>query len=266
MEYSLEIEKAYLRQFEAERVITINAASALRMRLSKHPQLGTLMLQLDELRDDYYKTSKSYKRMKWPSLVKRFDSLFARTTELKVLAQEALQGIVESEYEKEVGIEIVQIKEEEKPIIETLNETVQNNEEDSEDPILVETYKDHPVLKYPGEDGYRIDFGTKRSKLVDTIEAARALLDPKRPKAKKKTGKIKDPNQTELPIRGGVRPGAGRKSKGVKKPITMAIPAEQWAYIDNLIQTKVYEGYADLFRNALYVMLPEIVDLGKQPD
>ncbi|BFH11005.1 hypothetical protein J6TS7_57830 [Paenibacillus dendritiformis] len=41
----------------------------------------------------------------------------------------------------------------------------------------VEKYKGYWILKNGTEDGYRVDFGTKRSKLVETIEEARGLVD-----------------------------------------------------------------------------------------
>jgi len=41
----------------------------------------------------------------------------------------------------------------------------------------IENYKNYLILQYYGENGYRVDFGTKRSKLVDTVEEARQLVD-----------------------------------------------------------------------------------------
>ena len=42
---------------------------------------------------------------------------------------------------------------------------------------VIEWYKGYSILQYVSENGYRVDFGTKRSKLVETIEEARKLID-----------------------------------------------------------------------------------------
>lgn len=52
-----------------------------------------------------------------------------------------------------------------------------------------------------------------------------------------------------LPKRGGKRAGAGRKSLGVKKPVSITLPDEVWNEIDNLIQNGDYKSYADYFRS-----------------
>lgn len=41
----------------------------------------------------------------------------------------------------------------------------------------IEEYKGYMILQYDSEPGYRVDFGTMRSELVDTIEEARGLID-----------------------------------------------------------------------------------------
>jgi hypothetical protein len=41
----------------------------------------------------------------------------------------------------------------------------------------IEEYKGYSIIQYEHESGYRVDFGTMRSKLVDTIEEARGLID-----------------------------------------------------------------------------------------
>lgn len=41
----------------------------------------------------------------------------------------------------------------------------------------IEEYKGYWILRYGTEDGFRVDFGTMRSKLVATVEEARALID-----------------------------------------------------------------------------------------
>jgi len=50
--------------------------------------------------------------------------------------------------------------------------------------------------------------------------------------------------------RGGKREGAGRKSFGVKKPVSIALPQSVWDDIDDLIQNGQYKSYADFFRSA----------------
>lgn len=42
---------------------------------------------------------------------------------------------------------------------------------------VVDKYRDHVILRYKGEDGVRVDFGTIRSKEVPAIEDARKLID-----------------------------------------------------------------------------------------
>ena len=41
----------------------------------------------------------------------------------------------------------------------------------------IENYRGYLIVRYKSEDGFRIDFGAKRSKLVRTIEEARRLID-----------------------------------------------------------------------------------------
>ncbi|SYX84591.1 hypothetical protein [Paenibacillus alvei] len=48
--------------------------------------------------------------------------------------------------------------------------------------------------------------------------------------------------------RGGARKGAGRKSIGVKKPVTISMPQSEWDEIDSLIQSGEFQSYADYFR------------------
>jgi hypothetical protein len=42
---------------------------------------------------------------------------------------------------------------------------------------VVAKYKGKEIQKYSNESGYRVDFGTKRSKMVLTVEDARELID-----------------------------------------------------------------------------------------
>lgn len=59
-----------------------------------------------------------------------------------------------------------------------------------------------------------------------------------------------NPNQeVEQPKRGGKRAGAGRKSKGVKKVVSIVLPQEVWDDIDNQIQNDADIGsYSQYFR------------------
>jgi len=41
----------------------------------------------------------------------------------------------------------------------------------------VENYKGYLILQYDKENGYRVDFGTMRSKLVETVDEAKQLVD-----------------------------------------------------------------------------------------
>jgi hypothetical protein len=41
----------------------------------------------------------------------------------------------------------------------------------------IEEYKGYSILQYETEEGYRVDFGTKRSIELPTVEAARQLID-----------------------------------------------------------------------------------------
>lgn len=40
-----------------------------------------------------------------------------------------------------------------------------------------EPYRGIPIWKMLSEDGYRVDFGTMRSKLVNTVDEAKELID-----------------------------------------------------------------------------------------
>ena len=44
-------------------------------------------------------------------------------------------------------------------------------------PKVIEIYKGYSILQYDTENGYRVDFGTKRTKLVQTIKEAKELVD-----------------------------------------------------------------------------------------
>ena len=42
---------------------------------------------------------------------------------------------------------------------------------------VVAAYKGYEIKKYSNESGYRVDFGTKRSKMVPTVEDAQRLIE-----------------------------------------------------------------------------------------
>ncbi|MEE4580557.1 hypothetical protein [Paenibacillus polymyxa] len=49
--------------------------------------------------------------------------------------------------------------------------------------------------------------------------------------------------------RGGARKGAGRKSLGIKKSVTITLPQERWDEIDSLIKNGKFKSYPDYFRH-----------------
>lgn len=55
--------------------------------------------------------------------------------------------------------------------------------------------------------------------------------------------------QAELVMqRGGYRPGAGRKAKGIRRPVKINLPQEEWDYIEGLIENEHVESLAEYFR------------------
>lgn len=48
---------------------------------------------------------------------------------------------------------------------------------------------------------------------------------------------------------GGVREGAGRKRIGVKRPVSITLPEEDWEQIERLIKSGHCKSYADYFRS-----------------
>ncbi|MDF1587099.1 hypothetical protein [Marinimicrococcus flavescens] len=65
----------------------------------------------------------------------------------------------------------------------------------------------------------------------------------------KKEPQIKE-GQVSLSLRGGARPGAGRKSLGVKRKVSIVLPAEDWEYIDSLVADKKFASVAEYFRHS----------------
>jgi len=61
--------------------------------------------------------------------------------------------------------------------------------------------------------------------------------------------------QLAISIRGGARKGAGRKSLGVKKPVSIVLEQHEWDEIDSLIQSGDYKSYSDYFRQAARVWM-----------
>ncbi len=64
--------------------------------------------------------------------------------------------------------------------------------------------------------------------------------------------------QMKLEMRGGARKGAGRPSKGIKKPVSITIPKEEWDLIDKCIAEGHYKTYADYFRHAHHILLKRV--------
>lgn len=69
-----------------------------------------------------------------------------------------------------------------------------------------------------------------------------------------KATEIKE-GQVTLSIRGGKRPGAGRKAIGIKKAVSISLPSETWSDIEALISSGQYDSNADFFRSAAFVLL-----------
>lgn len=69
---------------------------------------------------------------------------------------------------------------------------------------------------------------------------------PKKQEMKKET-EIKE-GQMKMDLRGGARPGAGRKLIGKRKPVKITLAPESWEEIDNLIQSGHFPSYAEYFR------------------
>lgn len=64
---------------------------------------------------------------------------------------------------------------------------------------------------------------------------------------KKKVTEIKG-EQLKLAIHGGRRKGAGRKTIGIRKPVSINLPAEIWERIDDLIKISDIKTYSEYFR------------------
>lgn len=60
---------------------------------------------------------------------------------------------------------------------------------------------------------------------------------------------MKKGQQEKMDFRGGSRPGAGRKSIGDTKRLSITLPPGEWDKIDKLIQLGHAKNYADYFRN-----------------
>lgn len=54
--------------------------------------------------------------------------------------------------------------------------------------------------------------------------------------------------ETETKKMGGVRKGAGRPKIGLKRPVSITLPEEDWQQIDRLVQSGHCKSYADYFR------------------
>lgn len=71
--------------------------------------------------------------------------------------------------------------------------------------------------------------------------------EPLKKQEMKKETEIKE-GQMKMDLRGGARPGAGRKSIGKRKAVKIALSLEAWEEIDNLIQSGHFPSYAEYFR------------------
>lgn len=85
--------------------------------------------------------------------------------------------------------------------------------------------------------------GLKNESLIKEAESDKIV-------SKKKEIEIKG-EQMQISIRGGRRAGAGRKSIGVKKPVSITLPVSVWDEIDSVIQSGKYKSYADYFRSLI---------------
>ncbi|QYK68290.1 hypothetical protein [Paenibacillus sp. S02] len=60
--------------------------------------------------------------------------------------------------------------------------------------------------------------------------------------------KRREADAAKVEKRGGARKGAGRKSLGAKKSVTITLPQERWDAIDDLIKNGKIKSYPDYFR------------------
>ncbi|OAZ49751.1 hypothetical protein [Paenibacillus polymyxa] len=60
--------------------------------------------------------------------------------------------------------------------------------------------------------------------------------------------KKREADAAKVEKRGGARKGAGRKSLGTKKSVTITLPQERWDAIDDLIKNGKFKSYPDYFR------------------
>ncbi|WP_418026240.1 hypothetical protein [Paenibacillus sp. JJ1722] len=61
--------------------------------------------------------------------------------------------------------------------------------------------------------------------------------------------KRREADAAKVEKRGGARKGAGRKSLGTKKSVTITLPQERWDEIDTLIKNGKFKSYPDYFRH-----------------
>ncbi|MFT9370112.1 hypothetical protein [Paenibacillus polymyxa] len=61
--------------------------------------------------------------------------------------------------------------------------------------------------------------------------------------------KRREAEAAKVEKRGGARKGAGRKSLGIKKSVTITLPQERWDEIDSLIKNGKFKSSPDYFRH-----------------
>lgn len=89
----------------------------------------------------------------------------------------------------------------------------------------------------------------KETEIKDLLPPASHDTELKKETEIKHSDTLKKEIEIKSEQRGGRREGAGRKSLGVKKPVSITLPEDVWIEIDNLIQNEKFKSYADYFRS-----------------
>lgn len=113
---------------------------------------------------------------------------------------------------------------------------------------IMRTIREREIFQLESEKPADLELAKRVADNVLKKESEIKVSNKPKSKPKKKETKIKDPNQTELSIRGGARDGAGRPSLGKKKPVSITLEESEWAQIDELIKKAEFKSYADYFR------------------
>ncbi|WP_249930854.1 hypothetical protein [Paenibacillus polymyxa] len=103
------------------------------------------------------------------------------------------------------------------------------------------------------------DIRTKKDIKINSLRSkATSLINKKDKFFKDYAGFCADPigfnkrreaEAAKVEKRGGARKGAGRKSLGIKKSVTITLPQERWDTIDDLIKNGIFKSYPDYFRH-----------------